>query len=296
VNSELGVLRLELQTLRGPVRERVGETVRGDAPPTRVYVQTADDGVVLSAVVDDEYVREVYDGSRRDGSSGSRIAVDRIGDILQDSYPIIYDRANGMFSTLQDQRQASPTFGTQMRYANGEVVAYIDRGSAQVFREVQSVQLNQSPPTDPRRVTQSNLELNVYPSYEGGPMLVEVVDARSGDPVRADVTFTTGDGETRLIGTADDDGRLWAVMPNESVRVRAIHPDRSYEIASVMVSPADPRRVGADDDTVTPPGNESGNGSTGGSGDGNESGNGSGSASLTAGDPSSSAARARLVS
>ncbi|MFC4359553.1 hypothetical protein ACFO0N_16545 [Halobium salinum] len=257
VNSEIGVLRLELRTLRGPVRDRVDQALRGDAPPTRVYAQTADDGVVLAAVVDGEYVREVYDGTRR-GGGDSRIPVDRIGEVLQDGYPLIYDRANGMFSTLQDQRQASPTFGAEMEYANGRVLAYIDRSSARVFREVQTVQLNQSPPTEPRTVTQSNLELTVYPSYSGGPMLVEVADARTGEPVRANVTFTTGDGSTRLIGEADARGRLWAVMPNESVRVRTIHPSRSYEIASVMVSPADPRKVRADDNTTAPDENESG--------------------------------------
>lgn len=264
VNSDLGVLRLELRTLRGPVRERVGEVLRGAAPSTRVYVRTGDEGVELAAVVGDRYVREVYDGTRRVENQNNRIAVDRIGDVLQDSYPLIYRRANGMFGTLQDQRQASPIFAAQMEYRTGSLVAYIDRGNAEVFREEQYVRLNRSPPTAPRTVTQSNLQLTVYPSYRGGPALIEVENARSGSPVRADVTFTEDDGSTQLVGRTDRQGRLWAVMPNGSVRIRAIHPDQTTKIASLVASPVDARQVRSDDDNLAANGSASGSGSVAG--------------------------------
>ncbi|MFC6726520.1 hypothetical protein ACFQE1_19560, partial [Halobium palmae] len=250
----LGALKLELQTLRGPVRDRVAATLRGDAPPTRVYVQTADRGVVLSSIVGGEYVREVYDGTRRATNRENKIPVDRVSEVLQRSYPIVYQRSNGRLSTLQNQVREGSMFAAQMRFRDGSLVAYIDRGNAKVFREEQHLRLNRSPPTTPRVVTQSNLELTVYPSYPGGPTMVEVVDARTGDPVSgAKVTLTSlsGGGRTNLVGQTGRQGRLWAVMPNETVRVNVIHPDRNTKIAAVRVSPVDPLRVGANDDNVT---------------------------------------------
>jgi len=251
--GRLGALRLELQAYQGPVRDRVAETLRGAAPPTRVYVQTGTDGVVLSTIIDDEYVREVYEGSRHT-EGGERISVGRIDDVLRESYPIVYRRSNGNVSTPQGQQQASSVFSARIRYDTGELLTYIDRSNAKVFRERQRIRLNRSPPTEPRTVTQAGLELTVYPSYRSGPMLIRVEDPRSGNPVRgAKVTLTSlsGDGRTSLIGQTDRQGRLWAVMPNESVRVNAIDPDRSTKFAAVRVSPVDPRRVRADDDNVT---------------------------------------------
>ncbi len=242
--NRIGVIRTQLRTLRGPVRHHVARVIAGDAPPTRIYVSTANDGVLLSTIINGTYVREVYDGSRRTTNSDSKIPISQLQAIIQKDYPTLWSRGSGGFSS-SDQVQASYIFVAELTYGRGNLTAFVDRrGNGNVFEETQSRSLDRAPPTKPMTDTEANLKLTVSPSYPGGPMLVSLENARTGAPVQANVTFTTGGSRTHLIGRTNVNGQLWTVMPNGSVTVRAIH--RNIHVVSVRAKPVATPTVGSD--------------------------------------------------
>lgn len=247
IQSRIGVIRIGLLSLQGPVRERVGDVVRGNADSTRVYAETSGTGVVLATVEDGSYVREAYDADRRATDAGSKISVGELPRTLRQNYPIWMDRSGENYNTVYGQ-QASDTFIVRMSYDNARLTTFVDRGNERAYKEHQRIRLNETSPVETANSTQAGLQLAVHSAYPGGPMLVRLTDADDGDPVAANVTFTDGDGRTHLVGRTDADGERWTVTPNETVTARAI---RGNDVVSVRVSPTDPVPLGAEPNGTT---------------------------------------------
>ncbi|WP_129114381.1 DUF7096 domain-containing protein [Halegenticoccus tardaugens] len=239
VDRRSKVARIELRTLRGPVRDEVGDVIRGDAPATRIYVETADDGFVISTITDDEYVREAYDGTRRPDDPNRRIDIDELEAVMEEHYPSFMDR--GSFRTSSPQSQSSDVFIGEVSSRRTHLTAFVDRGdSGTVFKEEQRVALNRTPEAEPVSETQDGLDLEVYPSYPGGPMKIQLNDSETGDPVRANVTASSAD----VIGRTNEAGSLWVVAPRENVTIRAIKIAPGINsVVSAEVTPAVPREA-----------------------------------------------------
>ncbi|WP_049893681.1 DUF7096 domain-containing protein [Halogranum rubrum] len=256
VQTRVDAIQLELQTLRGPMRDHTAEAVRGEIPPSRVYASTTADGVVLTTISDDTYVREVYDGSRRVPTSNAQLTPEEIDTLVRQSYPTLWERWGSSGGSARE----SDVWITEIPYRRGKLTAFIDKDTpGRVFKEAQTLRLNRTPPTAQLNATRVGLRLTVHPSYPGGPMLIKVENARTGDPVRADVSIISppqSNTDPVPIGTTNSSGALWAVSPQENFTVQAIKVD-TQSVVDMRVQPVEPNRVGA------PNGSSSSNGSTG---------------------------------
>jgi hypothetical protein len=243
VQSRVGAVRLELRTLQGPVRGHVADVLRGGAEPSRIYVNTAADGVVLTSITDDTYVREVYDGSRRLTTSDSQITIEDIEPLMLDSYPVLMKRGGNLQATSVRE---SDIWLTKVPYRRGNLTAFIDKDvPGSVFKEEQTYRLNRTPPTEQLNSSRVGLQLSVYPSYPGGPMLVTVENARTGDPVRADVSLISpprSNSEPVQVGTTNNSGALWVVSPKENFTVQAIKVG-TQSVVDMRVEPVEPDPV-----------------------------------------------------
>ncbi|WP_224333060.1 DUF7096 domain-containing protein [Haloprofundus halobius] len=240
VAGRTGAVRLELQTMRGPVRERAAAALGGAENPSRIYVQTTDDGVVLSTIEEGVYIREVYDGARRSSDTSGRISVGELPDVMERAYPTIMQR--GEFNSPTGV-QASNIFVGKVQYAGGDLTAYIDRGDdGSVFREIQRVHLDAVHTAQSTNGTRSGLELRVNRTYAGGPLRIELVDANSGDPVQGNVSIGRPDSNEQpaYLGRTDSNGVLWTITPDDEFVVQSI---RGNSFVSIEIDASDPLNV-----------------------------------------------------
>jgi len=250
-SAEVADLKVRLFGLNGPVRERVKRALAGESDGGRVYVATSDSGVVLSTVVGSEFerrfVREAYlpterpagapDQFFRDGGSQLGDAENRARELypwafenelgysvgLRTGEPFLY--LAGVYSVTVDHPQ-----GTAQ---SGDLVTYIDGGTTEVFRETQTLSLDEVPTSAPQMSTSEGLLLQVNRTYAGGPLEIRVRDAETGEPVAADVSIS---GST--VGETGPDGRLWTLTPGDPFDVRAERGDATVRIRTTL--PSDP--------------------------------------------------------
>ncbi|WP_224448003.1 DUF7096 domain-containing protein [Haloprofundus salilacus] len=250
IDGRVGSVKLELQTMRGPIRERAANALRGGDSFTRTFVQTTDDGVVLSTIDDGVYVREVYDGTRRTSEASGRISVGDLPDVMERAYPVIMQR--GEFNSPTGV-QASNIFVGKVQYAGGDLTAYVDRGNdGQVFREIQRIRLDGVHVGQAVDNTRSGLELRVNQTYAGGPLRIELVNAATGDPVQGNISIGRPDSNEQpaFLGRTNADGVLWTPAPDGEFVVQAI---RGNSFVSIELSPDDAMNVGDPNDSLASP-------------------------------------------
>ena len=249
VQTRVDAVKLNLRTLQGPVRDHAADVVRGTDAPSRIYASTTADGVVLTTIAQDTYVREVYDGSRRIASSDSQITREDIEPLMRQSYPGLMKRGDLQARSARE----SDIWVTEIPYRRGNLTALVDKDSpGRVFKEEQHLRLNRTPPTQQLNSSRVGLQLSVYPSYSGGPMLVTVENARTGDPVRADVSLITppqSNTEPVQVGTTNSSGALWVVSPRENFTVQAIKVG-TQSVVDMRVDPVEPRQVGVENNST----------------------------------------------
>ncbi|WP_139246558.1 DUF7096 domain-containing protein [Halogranum amylolyticum] len=243
VQTRIDAIQLELRTLRGPVRDHANGVLRGEVPPSRLYVETTTTGVSLSTIADDTYVREVYDGSRRVPTSNSQLTPEEVDALVRESYPSLWERWDSQGGSARE----SDVWVSTIQYRRGDLTAFIDKDKpGSVFKEQRTLRLNRTPPTQRLNSSRVGLRLSVHPSYPGGPMLVTVESARTGEPVRADVSLITppqSNTEPVQVGTTNSTGALWVVSPEENFTVQAIEVG-TQSVVDIRVEPSEPRRVG----------------------------------------------------
>ncbi|WP_254543053.1 DUF7096 domain-containing protein [Halomarina pelagica] len=207
----LNTIQSDLFALDGPVREHLVSVASGDAPPTRVLLESSDTGVLLSTIVTRDgqpmYVRETYLGDVRRTSTGA----DRYRGLDE-----AYDRARELYPWAAD-RNLGGAFGFAEVYRitfvhpQGELTTFIDGQSGKVFREYQHKELPGVPlPHSTGNVT-DELNLTVGRTHPGGPMLVRLENA-AGEPVNATVTVND-----EPVGTTGADGELWTLSSGSKV-------------------------------------------------------------------------------
>ena len=237
-------LERELDTFTGPVRERVGNVVAGQNDTARVYVATSSDGVVLSMFADGEYLREAYRGDLRNFDAGGSVSPEEALNITAHQYPVVWElRANSTAVV-----GAGSVYSVSIPHEYGTLTALVDTGTKQVFMESQTRSLASfsSRPTVTR--SRDNLQLTVNRSYAGGPVRISLVDARTGDPVNANITIgPASGGNSDFVGYTGTDGVLWALSPQEEYTVFAI---KGNAVVAIETQPVEPPRVYPVDNTT----------------------------------------------
>jgi hypothetical protein len=221
-------LRTDLIPLQSQVREYAARSFRGEGDSRSVYVATSDDGVVLSMVSDNQYIREAYRSDYRNGSISSHISISEVANITLNSYPWIVEQSKPATPRSDtDIRYKRGASKTGIYYPQGLVEAYLDTGTKKIYREIQYQLLtgnNHIPYGTAIRNNSTNLELAVNRPYPGGPLQVNLTDS-SGKPVRGKIEI----GETS-VGNTGADGTLWTVSPRGTFTVTATHSNKTVNV------------------------------------------------------------------
>ncbi|MFC7081796.1 DUF7094 domain-containing protein [Halorussus caseinilyticus] len=235
METEANTLKGKLVTVEGPIRDRIAATIRGEQSPTRVYVATGENGVVLSAIVNGEYVREIVRTDRRNPAASTKSSKIAARETVINQYPWAFNHSK--FSGVDARYGSTHIYQVNLEHEQGELVAYYDGGTRSVFKEIQYKQLNgQTPlPTGPAvGNTSENVTLAVNRTYPGGPLRVKLTNA-TGDPVQGDV-MVAGDS----VGRTNADGVLWALSPVNQFRVSATYDFTTVNVTTTPVESTRP--------------------------------------------------------
>jgi hypothetical protein len=242
--GEIAELKMSVVGLTGPVRERLKQAVSGKTSAERVYISTSDSGIVLSAIAggafDRQYVREAYlPGNRVVGATdeffqNGQYQLERAQSRARELYPWTFENQlafsvgsrtgapflylAGVYSVSVDHQQGTAR--------NGDLIAYIDGGTTDAFREVQYLSLEQVPTAPSQTSTSEGLLMQVNQTYVGGPLKVSVRDVETGDPVAATVNV-----QNETVGTTGQNGQLWTLTPNDTFTVLASTGDANVSVS-----------------------------------------------------------------
>lgn len=223
--------RARLQTVLGPVRERLGAVVTGDREQVRVHV-TVGNGVMLSTIDGNRYVRETY----RPGNVDEETS-ENYGD------PVAYVADTYPWATNNSRAPSYSLLGNYAIYftashGHGELAMYADVTTDRVYVERQWKALSGLPVAYETTAAANNTTLLVSRPYAGGPVQFRVENA-SGDPLDATVRV---DGDT--VGETGLDGELWTVSPAGEYNVSATHDGVTLAV-NVTAPPAPPTEAEA---------------------------------------------------
>lgn len=219
--ARLDELQVALQVYEGPVREYALSAARGQVPATEVYVESSNRSVVLAAVVDGEYVREVFRRDRWDRGGGP-ITNEEAIEATADAYPETASlREPDAFGAGSVHRITVPhEFGLLRTFVSG--------GTRQVFVEHQRISLDAFPDTQSVSERGDGFNVTVDRSYAGGPVTVTVRSEETGEPVPGvTITKSVGDGDSRAIGTTDANGVVRTLSPAGSYRITVVDEPRA---------------------------------------------------------------------
>ncbi|WP_435180660.1 DUF7094 domain-containing protein [Halorussus sp. AFM4] len=231
MQTEANTLKGKLVTVEGPIRDRIAAAMRGEKPPTRVYVATARTGVVLSTIVNGEYVREIVRTDRRNPASSADSSMTAARQSVIAQYPWTYNHSS--FTGADSRYGTTNIYQITFQHTQGELVAYYDGGTQSVFREIQYKRLTGQTalPTGPAvSNTSENVTLTVNRTFAGGPLRVALTNA-TGAPLQGQITVA---GEP--VGRTGSDGVLWTLGPAEQFRVSAT---RDFTTVNVTAAPTE---------------------------------------------------------
>lgn len=205
--------------LQGPVRNRVSRTVAGETSPKRVFVTGSETGVVLSMLAGGTYYREATELSNRRPNEENN--VHSPWDRAEELYP--WAHANAGLTDLEGALTVNSYF-INIAHSQGSLFAYMDTGSADIYREVQTFRLRDIATTDPIDRRNGDLNLVLRRTYVGGPLFVYLEDAGTGAAVDARVTV---DGHE--VGHTGADGLVRTIEPRAPYTVNVSIDEVQYE-------------------------------------------------------------------
>ncbi|AEM56042.1 conserved hypothetical protein [Haloarcula hispanica ATCC 33960] len=210
-----------LKTSRGPISQRISAETAGNTEPNTVYVEVSSEGYMLSTVADGRYTRETYLGQDRE-----QTAIDQFAR-TNDSLRAVNTRAETLYPWLYSEQYPSvQTYGRsaiyqiQADHSNGQLTAYLDGGTTNVFYETQHLELTTVDRSEVATNVNQSVRVRVEQSFESGPLLVTVSDNSTGSTADATVRING-----KRIGTTGTDGSLWTVEPRGEYTVTVTTQD-----------------------------------------------------------------------
>lgn len=197
-------VRLELRSFQTPVREHVSLAITGqlDGATNPLHVRAGPDGVVVEMLDGTTYYRNAIRFDQRDVD-----AVDQLGglgafqDRIEERYSWSYTNRQDISIDAYTQRNLyTATYG----HPQGTMTTYVDGGTGDVYRERQRLITTRLPVSERSRTSANNVTVTVERTPDGGPFLVNVTNAATGEPIDARIDVN---GDT--IGRSGDDGQLW---------------------------------------------------------------------------------------
>lgn len=238
VDARATNIDFQLRTYQGPVRDQAKSILQGEQPAERVYVESGGDAVVLSAIAEEDYVREATVRDRQDRSTTGSMDLEGAESVAFGSYPEIAAIRDGADSIGSDG-----TFIVRLPHSGGELSAFVDGGTEKVFKEHQRIPLENTTGHEPVTDVQEGLNVTVDRSYPGGPVRITVLDYETDEPVSG-ATVTVGDAErSETVGTTDADGQHWTLSPRDPYLLTVLGEDTT--VARLEVQPTETPQIEA---------------------------------------------------
>ena len=214
-DAEVRTIQTSTSELTGPVRANVVAALAGTGPSDRaIYVQAAENGIVLSTIDDNTFVREVYRADNRDPAQPDSLgSVTSAGDRATELYPWTFAAASGT-----DVALSGDVYRVRATHPHGTLTTYLDGGTEAAFREVQEMHLDRLPVAEVAHSTEGNRTTVVERTYPGGPTRVTVLDD-DGEPLDGAEVYV----DDRLTGVTDANGEHWIVAPRGGYDVTVVH-------------------------------------------------------------------------
>jgi len=235
--SRINELDFRLQPYTGAVRTHAAAVAAGEADAERFYVESGEDGVTLTAIVDGAYVRETFRGDRwvREGSSFENEADGE--NVTAREFPNAWAARNRSSAI-----SAGGIARVDVTYPRGEVRTFNSADSDRAFRTDRIQPLAGYEYDMSATSTRDGLDVTVNYSYRGAPVEVVVRDEETGEPVEgATVTVGVGD-ESEPVGVTDADGRVYTLAPSDTYDVTVI--DGNDVVLIEGVEPTEPPASG----------------------------------------------------
>lgn len=210
-------LQARFVLLESPLRDRILRATTARGPSPRTYVATAETGIEVSMSFDDTFAREAIRFDNRDPTESGSMTLPEAESLVYDRYPWTRTPSGGTSTTPYG---STNVYAMTARHANGNLTAYVDGGTEQIFKEIRYEELDGETilPTGPAVSNESeNVTVTVNRTYPGGPLRVTLTNA-TGSPLDGRVAI---DG-TR-VGQTGPDGVLWTLGPVEQFQVSATH-------------------------------------------------------------------------
>jgi len=213
----------ELRTLTGPVGQQLHATTTNSGTTSVTYLEASPDSYLLATVGENQYVREARLDGERDPDGADEFLQDAQDAEGLDRFNAADERAASLYEWLYERQRPSFTYyGTTGIYEltadhpDGQLTAYIDGSTTNVFYEAQHRNLADVQMTATETAVTDSLQMTVQRSSRSGPMLVTLTDADTGEPVDGTVTING-----YRFGTTGNDGALWTVEPRGAYTVNA---------------------------------------------------------------------------
>jgi|GEM_PF-525468 len=215
LRTEIQALKIELVSLRGPVRAHIGDAIVGDRDPFVVYTAASRDGLVTAYTDDQLLFREAFLGSNRADTGPNRFVSEddprgfsAADQRAKELYPWAYAYGGGGVDTFVN----TTIYQVSLDNPHGILDVYLDGRTTDAFREIQRKGLDLLP-TDPVENTSDGVHLRINRTHGTGPMELTVTN-ETGAPLNATVTVNG-----YHVGATGADGRLWTVTPSLGVDV-----------------------------------------------------------------------------
>jgi hypothetical protein len=124
-------LRADLMALQGPVRAQVAAIAVGAANASPVSFEVSRDSVVLGTYTGDQAVVERYHADYLDAPTDEPATIEGVTELIATRYPAEWENRTGY--TIR--RIDADLLYVEFEYTEGTIVAYVDRPTAQVFKE-----------------------------------------------------------------------------------------------------------------------------------------------------------------
>lgn len=219
-----------IRTTEGELRALTGAASRrlGMSDSQTFYLEASGSGYTLAVIDGDEYIRETRLGDERAPSRPDQFLED--AEDNGDRFSAADDRASELYTWLYSRQRPSFTYyGTSgiyeltATYPSGELTAYLDAGTTNVFYEEQIRELSAVRTTEPRTATNGPIEVTIHRSVRTNPMLVSVTRNNTG--IDADVTI---DGYH--VGTTGPDGLRWTIEPTGNYTMNVTADGRTVTV------------------------------------------------------------------
>lgn len=216
ISDSVDALTAELEVYRGPIRTDIERAIRGvdesdDAaePNPTILLESASNGLTLSMLDGDTYVRETtrYDNRARDRSDQIR-TMDNARATAQELYPWAFETTSGTYTI---KHGATNLYQVQaLSHDQGQLTVYFDGGSNAVYHERQTLDIDSIPIETTDSMSSDNVTATLERTPDTAPARITVTESESETPVNATVAV---DGT--VVGQTGEDGKLWFVPPTD---------------------------------------------------------------------------------